>query len=80
MPIWDWSDYPYHKGWIYISGHTHKNQLLMEDGIAVLADNQVGYEKKPWRFKSFSIDVAWDPVDGPTRRIANRFSMLFDVG
>lgn len=62
MPIWDWSDYPYHKGWIYISGHTHKNQLLMEDGIAVLADNQVGYEKKPWRFKSFSIDVAWDPV------------------
>lgn len=62
MPIWDWSDYPYRKGWIYISGHTHKNQLLMEDGIAVLADNQVGYEKKPWRFKSFSIDIAWDPV------------------
>ena len=62
MPIWDWSEYPYHKGWIYISGHTHKNQLLMKDGIAVLADNQVGYEKKPWRFKSFLIDVAWDPV------------------
>lgn len=62
MPIRDWSDYPYQKGWIYISGHTHRNQLLVNNDITVLADNQIGYKKRPWRFKSFTIDAAWDPV------------------
>lgn len=62
MPIHDWSDYPYQKGWIYISGHTHRNQLLIEKDITVLADNQIGNKKGPWRFKSFTIDAAWDPV------------------
>ena len=62
MPIRDWSDYPYQKGWVYISGHTHRNQLLIENDITVLADNQIGYKKRPWRFKSFTIDAAWDPV------------------
>lgn len=62
MPICDWSDYPYQKGWIYISGHTHRNQLLVENGITVLADNQIGYKKRSWRFKSFTIDAAWDPL------------------
>lgn len=59
----DWSDARYNPKWIYVSGHTHQNTFLLQcDGTAVFSDNQVGYQPKPWRLNSFTIDVhKYDP-------------------
>ena len=61
-PMRDWSDGAYHPGWIYISGHTHDNEYMRnDDGTVVLADNQIGYERRKLAFKSFEIDSQYDP-------------------
>lgn len=59
----DWSNARYNPKWIYVSGHTHQNTLLLQrDGTAVFSDNQVGYKPKPWHLNSFKIDVhRYDP-------------------
>lgn len=65
-PMVDWSDARYNPKWIYISGHTHQNTLLLQrDGTAVFSDNQVGYMPKRWHLNSFTIDIhKYDPFKG----------------
>lgn len=62
-PMPDWSTRKYNPKWIYVSGHTHRNKFILNDeGIAVLADNQIGYFQKPWTLKKFSMDLQrYDP-------------------
>ena len=62
-PMADWSDAPYNPKWIYVSGHTHQNTLLLQDdGTAVFSDNQVGYNPKPWYLNSLTVDKhKYDP-------------------
>jgi hypothetical protein len=61
MPLYDWShDVEYHSGYIYISGHTHRNEFY-DDGIKrVYADNQVGYYRKQFGVKSLYIEGKYD--------------------
>lgn len=54
----DWSNASYNPKWTYVSGHTHRNALLLQqDGTAVFSDNQVGYERKRWHLKAFTVDM-----------------------
>lgn len=59
----NWSGKQHNPNWVYVSGHTHQNTLSREeDGIAVFADNQVGYTKKTWHFKAFTLQRGrYDP-------------------
>lgn len=61
MPLNDWShDVEYHGGYVYLSGHTHRNEFY-DDGIKrVYADNQVGYYRKQIAVKSFYIEGKYD--------------------
>ena len=64
MPLNDWShDVEYHSGYIYISGHTHRNEFY-DDGIKrIYADNQVGYYRKQFCVKSLYIEGKYDLFD-----------------
>ena len=61
MPLNDWShDVEYHGGYVYLSGHTHRNEFY-DDGIKrVYADNQVGYYRKQIGVKSLYIEGKYD--------------------
>lgn len=61
--ISDWSKRQPNPRWIYLNGHTHRNELRVEnDGTMILSDNQIGYEPKPWKFHRFETDVRkYDP-------------------
>lgn len=51
MPKNDWSNTPYVKNWIYLSGHTHKNYCAESEEIHIYADNQIGYLNTNFNFK-----------------------------
>lgn len=61
----DWSNKKYNPKWIYVSGHTHRNNcIVLEDGTRVLNDNQVGYTPKTWHLNSFMLDKKiYDPFE-----------------
>ena len=59
-PKTDWSDDAYLPNCIYISGHTHKNSYLIQNGKRILADNQVGYKGTEYSLKNFSLSGSVD--------------------
>lgn len=63
-PMRDWSKQQYNGNWIYISGHTHKNVMAMqENGAIVLENNQFGYGGKTCTLKKFVLNHAkYDPL------------------
>lgn len=66
-PMSDWSNEPYNRRWIYLSGHTHQNTFVhKEDGSTLLADNQIGYAPKKWHFNAFTIRKYYNPFEGWT--------------
>ncbi|MBO6114511.1 MAG: DUF4116 domain-containing protein [Lachnospiraceae bacterium] len=64
-PTYDWLNRKCNNNWIYINGHTHQNSIsIKKDGAVIFSDNQIGYEPKKWKLKSFSIDFNWyDPFE-----------------
>lgn len=64
-PMEDWSDkVEYNPNWVYISGHTHQNRVVREkNGTTILADNQIGYDPRPWVFNSFTFQGWFDPFE-----------------
>ena len=42
-------------GWVYINGHTHKNEVVLEEDARVYADNQIGYESNKYWLKRIYI-------------------------
>ncbi len=51
MSLRNWSKVQPQEGWVYFSGHTHRNQkILTESCGAFFADNQVGYYGKRIKF------------------------------
>ena len=61
-PVSDWTSEPYNPKWVYINGHTHRNEIIrMIDGTTVLSDNQVGYKPVKWKLNSFTISGWYDP-------------------
>ena len=72
MPIQDWhktndNSIVYHKNYIYINGHTHKNTFYDDGEIRIYADNQIGYYNTPhlkWLSADDSYDYFVDYKDG----------------
>ena len=52
-PMDNWSTHPYHRGWIYVSGHTHHNSWEHNNGARIYRDNQLGYFSKNYSLKHF---------------------------
>ena len=62
-PIYDWTNEVCNPKWIYVNGHTHHNQLIIEDETIILSDNQIGYKPKKWKLNAFSVSGWYDPFD-----------------
>lgn len=60
-PIFDWTSEACNPKWIYINGHTHHNQLIIDDDATILSDNQIGYKPKKWKLNAFSTSGWYDP-------------------
>lgn len=60
-PMDCWSEkVDYHKDFVYVSGHTHKN-LFYDDGeVRIYADNQIGYTNNNPHLKWFELDNEYD--------------------
>ncbi len=62
MPMRDWGgeNCHHHDGFIYVSGHTHRNYAFDDGKTRIYADNQIGYKGKRVALKSFGIDPTYD--------------------
>ena len=61
MPQKDWcSNNMPHPGFIYVSGHTHRNYFYDDGEYRIYADNQIGYKRKNSYPKYFYIETAYD--------------------
>lgn len=60
-PMNCWSEnVDYHKGFIYVSGHTHRNYFYDDEDIRVYADNQIGYKNNKLHMKWFDLENDYD--------------------
>lgn len=61
MPFTDWHNNPsYHKNFVYVNGHNHRNYFY-DDGITrIYSDNQVGYTGEHPILKYLYIDNTYD--------------------
>ena len=61
MPLSCWREKEeYQKGYIYVSGHTHKNYFYDDGEKRIYADNQIGYKGTGAHLKYFQIDLNYD--------------------
>lgn len=60
MPKKDWGSDEYVPNWIYVNGHTHRNQLILDGKKRVYADNQIGYKRKSMYMKRFMVNFTYD--------------------
>ncbi len=59
-PKSNWSNDSFNPNWIYVSGHTHKNEYTIDDTKTVYADNQIGYKSTSFGLKSFNLAGIYD--------------------
>ena len=60
-PQKDWnSNNAPHSGYIYVSGHTHRNYYDDDGEYRIYADNQIGYKRKNSYPKYFYVDTEYD--------------------
>ena len=60
-PMEDWCEKAdYHKEYIYVSGHTHRNQFYDDGSLRIYADNQIGYYNNCPHLKCFEVDNEYD--------------------
>lgn len=59
-PINNWTTSQYNPNWIYVNGHTHRNDFSVGEDHIVYSDNQIGYHTKSVGLKSFSISLDYD--------------------
>lgn len=50
----------YHKNYVYVSGHTHKNHFYDDGQVRIYSDNQIGYANNNFHLKCFDIDNEYD--------------------
>lgn len=62
MPLIDWAGHaPHIKGFVYVSGHNHKNYCFDDGNKRIYSDNQIGYRnRKTVKFKKFEINSNYD--------------------
>lgn len=60
MPMEDWTFNDCTKGFVYVSGHSHRNYFF-DDGIKrIYSDNQIGYKGKNVKMKHLSVSMDYD--------------------
>lgn len=59
-PKSDWSIDNYNSNWIYVNGHTHRNEYFKEDEKTIYADNQIGYDNKDITLKKIDFSKKYD--------------------
>lgn len=59
-PKENWSHEKYNSNWIYVNGHTHRNDYYYNDEKTVYADNQIGYYTSSVGLKYFNISKQYD--------------------
>lgn len=61
MPQKDWCSHnEKHSGFVYVSGHTHRNYFYDDGDYRIYADNQVGYFQKSCHLKYFYLEDDYD--------------------
>ena len=66
MPFQNWSEKAsfskgsFSKGFVYVSGHTHRNYFYDDGECRIYADNQIGYSSRCIAAKYFYIDYDYD--------------------
>lgn len=60
MPYADWSIENPIANWIYVCGHTHKNEYFIDENKTFYADNQIGYYTKSMGLKHFELTTHYD--------------------
>jgi predicted MPP superfamily phosphohydrolase len=59
-PKEDWTNENYNKNWIYVNGHTHRNDYSCCEEKTVYSDNQIGYYTGSIGLKHFSLSNNYD--------------------
>lgn len=59
-PKENWSEEEYQPGWIYVNGHTHRNEYYCSYEKTVYADNQIGYSNTSIGLKHFCLSGNYD--------------------
>ena len=60
MPKENWSSTNYNCNWIYVNGHTHRNEFYCSEERTIYADNQIGYYSSSIGLKSFECSKTYD--------------------
>ena len=64
MPKNDWNNEDYQQGWIYVNGHTHRNEYEENIDYSHYADNQIGYKTRHVGLKHFLFKKAHSFIFG----------------
>lgn len=60
-PKANWTTREYNPNWIYVSGHTHRNEFCCSAEKTFYADNQIGYDgSAPVYLKHFDLTTTYD--------------------
>ncbi len=59
-PLSDWSHNKFHKGFVYVGGHTHKKEFYDDGETRIYYDNQIGYTSKKIQLKSFTMEYDYN--------------------
>lgn len=61
MPMQGWcKNKHYHEKFVYVSGHTHRNDFYDNNVTRIYSNNQIGYHNENPHMKSFSINNKYD--------------------
>lgn len=59
-PKENWSNEDYNRNWIYVNGHTHRNDYCCDEEKSFYSDNQVGYYSTNIGLKHFKLSRVYD--------------------
>lgn len=59
-PKENWSNEDYNPNWIYVNGHTHRNDYCCDEEKTFYSDNQIGYFSTSIGLKHFKLSRAYD--------------------
>lgn len=59
-PKENWSNDDYNGNWIYVNGHTHRNDYCCNEGKTFYSDNQIGYHSMNIGLKHFNLSRVYD--------------------
>lgn len=59
-PKENWSNEDYNRNWIYVNGHTHRNDYCSDERKTFYSDNQIGYYSTNVGLKHFKLSRVYD--------------------